>query len=189
MPGFTEDKIFTANDYKKIEFYKTSFENCSFNNCDLSESDFSEAGFIDCTFNDCNLSLVKLSDTIFRDVKFTGCKMLGLLFEDCNKYGVAFSFDNCVLNNASFYKTKIARTIFNACQLQEVDFSECDAAAAVFNNCNLLNAKFENTILEKADLRTAYNYSINPEKNKIKKARFSLPAVTGLLHQYNIIIE
>ena len=117
MAGFIEDKTFTVSDCRNMQFYKTSFENCSFNNCDLSEADFSEAGFIDCTFNDCNLSLVKLRDTNFRDVKFTGCKMLGLLFEDCNKYGVAFSFENCMLNNASFYKTKIAKTVLPLIQL------------------------------------------------------------------------
>jgi fluoroquinolone resistance protein len=43
--------------------------------------------------------------------------------------------------------------------------------------------------LEKADLRTAYNYSIDPSINKIKKAKFSLPGVVGLLSKYDIEIE
>jgi len=94
-----------------------------------------------------------------------------------------------VLNNASFFKTKIQKTAFNTCQLQEADFTSCDATSTIFDNCNFLNAKFENTVLEKADFRTAYNYVIDPTLNKIKKARFSLPGVTGLLQQFNIIIE
>jgi len=38
-------------------------------------------------------------------------------------------------------------------------------------------------------LRTAFNYSLNPELNKIKKAKFSLPAVVGLLDKYDIEIS
>ena len=70
-----------------------------------------------------------------------------------------------------------------------MDFTECDLAASVFDNCDLKLAAFENTILEKADLRSSYNYSINPELNKIKKAKFSLPAVVGLLDKYDIEIK
>ncbi|OQA01530.1 MAG: hypothetical protein BWY70_00347 [Bacteroidetes bacterium ADurb.Bin408] len=45
------------------------------------------------------------------------------------------------------------------------------------------------TNLEKADLRTAFNYIIDPELNHIKKARFSLRGISGLLAKYNIDIE
>ena len=73
--------------------------------------------------------------------------------------------------------------------MHEVDFTECDLTATVFDNCDLLNAKFENTLLQKTDLRSAFNYTINPESNKIKKARFSLSGVAGLLDKYDIEIE
>jgi len=115
--------------------------------------------------------------------------MLGLLFEDCNKFGLSFSFDNCILNHCSFYKTKLKKIIFKHCQLQETDFTESDLTGAIFNECDLFNAKFDNTILEKADFKTAYNYSIDPEINKIKQAKFSVHGIAGLLHKYNIIIE
>ena len=73
--------------------------------------------------------------------------------------------------------------------MHEAVFTNSNATGAVFKNCDLLNAKFENTILEKADFRNAVNYSINPELNKIKQAKFSLAGITGFLHKYNIIIE
>jgi hypothetical protein len=38
-------------------------------------------------------------------------------------------------------------------------------------------------------MRTSFNYSINPELNRIKKAKFSMPAVVGLLDKYDIEIE
>ena len=52
-----------------------------------------------------------------------------------------------------------------------------------------MNAAFENTIIEKADFRTSFNYSIDSEKNRIKKTRFSLAGVAGLLYKYDIEID
>jgi hypothetical protein len=40
-----------------------------------------------------------------------------------------------------------------------------------------------------ADFRTAYNYSLDPENNKLKNARFSGPGVLGLLDKYDIKID
>ncbi|MFN6083504.1 MAG: pentapeptide repeat-containing protein [Fluviicola sp.] len=70
-----------------------------------------------------------------------------------------------------------------------IDFSEADLSNSVFKNCNLLLSVFDRTTLDKADFRTAVNYSIDPEKNRIKKAKFSLQGVAGLLNKYDIIIE
>ena len=71
----------------------------------------------------------------------------------------------------------------------EVDFSETDLVGSVFKNCDLSGTIFENTHLEKADLRTAYNYHIDPESNKLKKAKFSLQGLPGLLDKYGLEIE
>jgi hypothetical protein len=43
--------------------------------------------------------------------------------------------------------------------------------------------------LERTDFRTSYNYSIDPEINRISKAKFSINGVVGLLGKYNIEIE
>jgi fluoroquinolone resistance protein len=99
------------------------------------------------------------------------------------------AFDNCTLNHSSFFKMNLKKMQFKNSTLHEVDFTESDLSNAVFNNCDLLTAKFENTILEKADFCTSFNYSINPEINRIKKAKFSLPAAVGLLDKYDIEIE
>ena len=93
------------------------------------------------------------------------------------------------MNFSSFYKLKIKKTIFKACKLLEVEFTETDLSQAVFHNCDLSRAKFENTVLEGADFRTAHNFSIDPEMNRIKKARFSTAGIEGLLDKYGIVIE
>ena len=74
---------------------------------------------------------------------------LGLHFDNCDKFGLSFSFENC----------------------------------------DLMRATFENTIIEKVDFRTSYNYSIDLEINKVKKAKFSLTGVVGLLDKYEIEID
>lgn len=115
--------------------------------------------------------------------------MLGLQFHHCSEFGISFTVENCILNHSSFYKLKIKKTVFRNSQLQETDFTACDLTGSLFEECDLARATFDSTILEKTDLRTAYNYSIDPETNKIKKAKFSLPGVPGLLHKYDIEID
>jgi uncharacterized protein YjbI with pentapeptide repeats len=82
-------------------------------------------------------------------------------------------FENCDLNLAVFFKRKLKKTRFINCNLQETDFTESELNEAVFDNCDLQRAIFHKTNLEKADFRTSYHYSIDPEQNRIKKARFS----------------
>lgn len=187
--ALTENKIYDQINFQQIPLVKGEYENCRFINCDLSNINLSESIFIDCSFVSCNLSLIKLGDTVFRDVHFNECKMLGLHLEDCNEFGLMFSFEKCSLNHSSFFQTKIRKTIFTDCQLQETDFTEADISGCVFKDCDLLKAKFEHTIMEKTDFRSAYNYSIDPEMNKIKKAMFSQAGIKGLLDKYDIKIE
>ena len=168
---------------------KGIYENCEFNNIDISNLNFSDYRFIDCVFNGCNLSLTKLDKTGLQDVKFIGCKMLGLHFDALSDFGLSVSFENCLLNHSTFYSKKLKKTVFKGCSLQECDFTKCDLTATQFLDCDLLNTTFDDTILEKTDFRTAYNYAFNPERNRVKKARFSTNGLAGLLHKYEILID
>ena len=115
--------------------------------------------------------------------------MLGINFENCNKFGLEISFENCVANHCIFYKTKLKKTNLKNSQLHETDFTECDLTNSTFDNCDLTRATFENTILENVDFKTAYNFEIDPEFNHIKKAKFSIQNISGLLTKYDIEIE
>jgi uncharacterized protein YjbI with pentapeptide repeats len=84
---------------------------------------------------------------------------------------------------------KLKKTTFRNSQIQETDFTECDLSNSIFDNCDLVKATFENSVLEKVDFRSSFNYILDPEINRIKKAKFSLPAVTGLLAKYDIEID
>ena len=185
----TEDKSFEKIDFTVKPLPKADYEYCTFLNCNFSNADLSEILFLDCEFIGCNLSNADLNKTLLRDINFKDYKMLGLRLDTCNGFGLAFYFENCALNHSSFYKTNLKKIIFRNSHLHEVDFTEADLTSAVFDNCDLQNAHFENTILEKADLRSSFNYSIDPEKNNIKKARFSLREIPGLLGKYDIEIK
>lgn len=186
---FFEDKTFDKINYNQQPFPKGEYENCTFSTCDFSNTDLSNVKFISSKFEHCNLSMALLGNTAFKEVVFINSKMLGLRFDHCSTMAFEITVDNCTLNHSSFYKTKIKNTVFKSSQLEEVDFTACDLTSALFDNCNLQKAIFENTILEKVDFTTAYNYSLDPEMNRIKKAKFSLNGLAGLLNKYNIEID
>jgi fluoroquinolone resistance protein len=186
---YTEGETFNKVDFTITPLVTGEYDNCTFINCDFSNSDLSEIIFLDCKFEGCNMSMAKLINTVLRDIKFSNCKMLGLQFETCNESGLSAIFGNCNLSHSSFYKRKLRETIFKNLILHEVDFTGCDLTGSVFDNCNLKRALFENSNLEKTDFRTSVNYSLDPEKNRMKGARFSLSGIAGLLDKHDIEIE
>jgi uncharacterized protein YjbI with pentapeptide repeats len=135
------------------------------------------------------MSLANIAKASFKSVKFIGCKLLGLHFEHCNSFLFSVSFKDCNLNLASFYRLKLKNTLFENCSLKEVDFNASDLTQSKFLDCDLSDAKFDQSNLEKVDFATAYNYTINPENNRIKKARFSTAGLAGLLTHYDILVE
>ncbi|HLO59898.1 MAG TPA: pentapeptide repeat-containing protein [Bacteroidales bacterium] len=187
--GYIVDEKFEKIIFSEKPLKPGEYEECTFDRCDFSNARLAEFRFIDCEFRDCNLSLVVLNNTTFRDVKFVGCKMLGLHFEDCDLLGFTVSFENCKLQNSTFFKVKMKKTVLKNCDLKETDFSEAEMSESIFDNCDLHRAVFDHTNLEKVDFRTAYNYTINPSQNRIKKARFSLPGLPGLLAEYGIDVS
>ncbi len=178
----TFDKAASLDGYRR-------FEQCTFKNCDLGYASLSGMLFTDCAFENCNLSLAKIEKTGFQDVSFKGCKMSGLNFSHGNDFGLKMGFENCQLDDTVFFKKKLKNTTFRQCSLKNADFTECDLTAAVFDNCDLELAVFERTILKDADLRTAYNFTIDPEKNALYGARFSLYGLQGLLVKYGVAVE
>jgi uncharacterized protein YjbI with pentapeptide repeats len=137
----------------------------------------------------CNLSLVKVTQTGLQGITFKDCKITGVNFGDTSNFSLEISFTKCVLDYTVWHKKKLKGTVFNDCSFEEADFSETDFTSAVFEKCNMNRAIFNRTILKGADLRTAYNFNIDPENNTVNKAKFSADALNGLLLKYNLVIE
>jgi uncharacterized protein YjbI with pentapeptide repeats len=114
---------------------------------------------------------------------------MGIEFNTCNDFLFQCSFQDCVLDYASFTNKKMVKTNFSNCSIRDVNFSNTILSNSVFDNCNLDNALFHETQLKEVDFTTAYNYKIDPEYNPMKKARFSRDGITGLLDKHDIKIN
>ena len=188
-PEFIEQELFTNQDYTESSLGKGAYENCSFRDCNFTGYELSGVILMECTFTGCDLSNVKVKQTAIQETIFKDCKMLGFHFDSCAQIGLTFRFENCQLDHSSFYQVKLNHTVFINCSLKEVDFTEADLRNTILDKCDLLGATFEHTNLERANLSTASNYSIDPEINPLRGARFTLPSVLGLLHKYQIEVD
>jgi len=181
----TFDKIVLIN----TKVSNREFEDCVFRNCDFSNSDFSNNTFMDCEFINCNLSMTNLAGTSLKTVHFSNCKLMGIQFTKCTDFMFTVSFNDCILDYASFSNKKMPKTRFSSCSMKEVSFIGSDLSGSIFDNCNLENSIFNETQLKEVNFLTAYNYKIDPEYNPMRKAKFSMEGIPGLLDKYDIKIQ
>jgi uncharacterized protein YjbI with pentapeptide repeats len=181
-----EDQTFTKITANQLT--GSIYENCKFISCDFSNASFVGITFVDCHFDTCNLLLADLGNTGLQNIRFKHCKISGVNFGKANDFLFEVHFEDCILDNAVFYKKKNKKAIYTVCSMIETDLTEADLSDCKFINCNLKNAFFNRTVLKNADLSTSFNFIIDPDDNIIKKAKFSLHGLPGLLAKYDIRI-
>ncbi len=186
--------LFTDEEYHQQNFIAEplaagEYDGCVFRNCAFAGAMLDKITFIDCRFEECDLSNASIAQTAFKTVQFSQCKMLGLQFNNCNPFLLQLQFANCQLDFSNFYQMELKGTQFGHCSLLEADFTDTDLSSANLSHTQLAGTVFYQTNLEKADLRHAIGYTIVPEQNRLKGAKFSLPDVVGLLTQHGIVIE
>jgi fluoroquinolone resistance protein len=183
------NKTFEKISYAGREVKNREFEACRFLQCDLSDSNFSHSTFTDCRFVGCNLANVKLGGATLNTMSFNECKLIGVNFSECSDFLFSVRFEDCLLDYASFAKKNMSKTTFSRSSLKGTTFSQANLSHALFEQTDLAGAVFEQTNLTGANFTTAYNFSIDPELNRLKKARFSQFGLAGLLSKYGIMIE
>lgn len=189
MSDYIVDKEFKDNDFLITPLAKGDYENCEFTNCSFDRVDLSWFSFCECRFKGCFFNACSINNTSWREVTFAESKLTGLHFEESNNPLVDITITDSTLELCSFNDMKITRLHISNSKLLECDFSSTHMEAALLNTCNFDKSIFENTHLAKANLKGSYNFYIDPEHNSIKQAVFSLQAVQGLLHKYQIILE
>jgi fluoroquinolone resistance protein len=178
------EKLYLEDGYVSgIEFFKCSFVSCLF-----TRTSFERCIFEKCTFKSCNLGIVKLKGSSFVDVQFTDSKMIGIDWTLVQK-PIRVNFLKCLLNDSSFYKLDLRSTLIEECTAHGTDFESVNLSKSVCRKTDFLMSKFDGANLTFADFSEAFNYSINPNNTKIKKARFSLPSAVTLLDPWDVIIE
>ena len=183
-----EDKVFEALDHAEKTTTGREFQSCTFKKCDFSNSNFAGNKFVDCVFDGCNLSMLCLQNSFLNNVEFYNCKILGVNFSECQDFLFSVEFDSCILDYASFMGKKMVKTRFAHSSLKEVSFSNTNLNGSVFDDTNLEDAVFNRTDLTSVNFTTAYNYTMDPELNILKKASFSTQGIAGLLVKYGIKI-
>jgi len=181
-----EDQTFTKITAGQLT--GTTYENCKFMNCDFAHAQLAGITFVDCLFDTCNLLLADLGNTGLQNIRFKHCKISGVNFGKANDFLFEVHFEDCILDNAVFYKKKNKKATYTDCSMIETDLTEADLTDCKLINCNLKNAFFSRTVLKNADLSTSFNFIIDPDDNIIKKAKFSLHGLPGLLAKYDIRI-
>lgn len=182
-------KTFEKVVYLDKKINNREFEGCIFKNCDFSNSDFSYNIFSDCEFIDCNLSVTRLSGSSMKNGSFKNCKLLGILFNECDDFLFGVHFSECILDYSSFANKKMPKTKFLHSSLKDVVFIGAKLMGSTFDNCDLAGAIFNETELKEVDFLTAYNYTIDPEFNPMRRAKFSTQGIPGLLEKYDIKIQ
>jgi uncharacterized protein YjbI with pentapeptide repeats len=186
---YITDQEFRDEVFNDVNTKFKEFDNCTFYNIDFTDCTFQTVTFVDCNFFDCNFKDTKINYVSLRGVWFTKCNFTNVNFAMTDQVIFEFHFKDCLLDYAQFYALKMKKMQFINCSMIAVDFMASDLTEVLFDNCNLRRAVFIDTIANKADFSTSYDYAFDPEKNKIKKAVFSVEGLKGLLQKYDIVVK
>ncbi len=184
------ERTFEGLMLKGAEISSRTFYACVFRGCDLTGASLRFCRFRDCRFESCNLSLVRAGASVFDGAVFKDSKLTGVNWTEADWKKLRLSgppeFRGCVLTDCSFLGLKLGGAVFRDCLARETDFREADLSGADFSGTDLSGALFNGTDLRDADLSEARSYAIDPGKNRVKGARFSLPEAMSLLYCLDI---
>jgi uncharacterized protein YjbI with pentapeptide repeats len=160
-----------------------------FRDCDFRGADFGTRRFVDCVFEDTNLTEVRWRGATLNGVAFKGAKLLGADLAQLRTAFLSLSFEDTRMDYANLGGLGLAKTRFVGCSLVDVGFVNADLSGAVFVRCDLSGAVFRGTNLSGADLRGAEGFVIDPEANKIQKAKVSVHGLAGFLTRYKLEVD
>ena len=166
----------------------TEFIDCTFKDLDLSGVSFKNSKFIDCKFMNCNCSGTTFLNSTLRDTYFSESKLVGINWSIANTV-TGLEVKDCQLDLSVFQDMDLSHSKFFESSLKEVDFSGSKLVKVQFNECDLSACVFTRSDLSQADLKSAFNYTIDPNYTKLKNAKFSLPEAISLLRSLEIIID
>ncbi len=193
-----KDREYWAETFSDLEWSEQrvssiEFDDCTFKGCDFRKASFSHCRFIDCHFIECDMNVVDFSASRFEGTRFSACKLTGVDWTRVDYaefiHEAPFSFYESVLDYSSFFGERLENLIMQKCHVFEADFREADLSGANFSGSDLSESLFRNTILQKSDFRSAYNYTIDIRINTISEARFSRDEAVSLLESLDIVLD
>jgi uncharacterized protein YjbI with pentapeptide repeats len=103
-----------------------------------------------------------------------------------NLFGEGLIFQKCSINHSTFIGLQLKGISIVDCVASNVDFRETDLSQSNLSGTEFSESLFISTNLTEADFRDAINYAINPAKNMLTRAKFSLPEAMSLLFSMDI---
>jgi fluoroquinolone resistance protein len=186
------DQTFREVHVEHGEIVSSEFYDCVFVRCSFVESVFRKCGFVNCAFRECDLSLVQVPESRFSSSRFENTKVIGVNWTEADwattGLGDPMGFLKCAISHSTFIALRLKGIQIRDCVAVDVDFREADLAQADFGGTDLSKSMFGKTDLSEADLSRARNYSIDPGRNVLKGAKFSLPEAMSLLHSMDIVL-
>ncbi len=182
--------VFKSLSFSELTLSGGEFEDCHFEQCDLSYVVLAGCKFINCHFLQCNLSLADISRSRFSDVVLKECKVVGVDWTKASWPDItilsSILFEECVLNDSSFFGLELKMLVVRQCRVHNVDFREGSFCNADFSSSDFLNSLFNQTDLSEADFSDSSNYHIDIYNNNINKAKFSRYEAVSLLEGLDI---
>jgi fluoroquinolone resistance protein len=133
-----------------------------------------------------------VTSSVFSGVRFESSRLIGIDWTQADwnaiSLGDPLRFTNCVISHSTFIGIKLRKIMITDTTAKDVDFREVDLSRVDFCGTDLTDSIFADTNLAEADLSKARNYSISPEKNNLKGAKFSLPEALSLLFNLDIVL-
>jgi fluoroquinolone resistance protein len=186
------DQVFKDKQLEHAEIVSAEFYDCVFFHSSFAESVFRHCRFVNCVFRECDLSLIKVPESSFSSTLFENSKVMGVNWTEAHwpKAGLAspVSFSKCAISHSTFIGLSLQSIQIRDCVATDVDFREADLSQADFGGTDLFSSIFGKTNLSQADLSRARNYHVDPGRNILKQARFSLPEAMSLLHSMDIVL-
>lgn len=188
-----QDHLFKSLQVTQTTYEQVEFVDCTFILSLMTDISFSQCRFKECRFDQCDMSLCAFPHSTFDGCVFRDTKLVGIDWTQAAWTGLKLQeplrFDACVLSHSTFIGMKIADLKMTDCISTDVDFREADLTGIDFSGTDLSQSLFHHTNLEGADFRRARNYTIQPEVNRLTKAKFSMPEALSLLYSMDIVLD
>ena len=186
------DQVFKDVDLERDQLVSSEFYDCVFVRCSFVESVFRNCRFVNCAFQQCDLSLVQVPESTFSATRFENSKVIGVNWTQANwsatGLGNPLGFFKSAISHSTFIGLGLRGIQIRDCVAVDVDFREADLSQADFVGTDLSQSMFGHTNLAGADLSRARNYHIDPGRNVLRQARFSLPEAMSLLYSLDIVL-
>ena len=187
------DQIFDKVHIESGQILNGKFTDCLFSQCSFETVILNNCRFSNCIFQDCNLNLVQLPGSSFPATHFQKSKLMGIDWTQAAWSKAGFEslvgFQECVISHSTFIGLELKSIQITNCIANEVDFRDADLSNADFTGTDLARSIFGNTNLTEADLSQARNYMVDPSKNVLKHAKFSMPEAIALLYSMDIVLK